>query len=202
MQPVENNHPARDFVDAADVRGEFLYRKDGYICMYLRVYPYNLELMSREERQAKTDNLAATSKDDRKDFDYFTLPREIDMDKYKQLLKEKHQNEMNIGKRHLLNMMMEQCARIVMSRDNYEHQHFIKVWQLANRTNHRSVEETLSERMKGFEARYRGVGINCEILQESEIIKLCNLFGNNLQASYENVDDNVLYAPLPFMKTD
>lgn len=199
MEKIQKEQTVRDFVDAADVRREYLYRKDGYIMMYLRVYPYNLELMGREERRAKTDNLTATFKDDRKDFDYFTLPREIDMDKYKQLLKEKHQQEMNIGKRHLLNMMMEQCAKIVMNRDNYEHQHFIKIWQLANKTNRKSVEEALSERMKGFEARYKGVGIHCEILQESEIIKLCNLFGNNLQAGYENVDNNVLYAPIPFL---
>ena len=29
--------PARDFIDAADVRGIYLYRKDGYIFSYLRV---------------------------------------------------------------------------------------------------------------------------------------------------------------------
>ena len=34
--------PARDFIDAADVRGIYLYRKDGYIFSYLRVLPFNL----------------------------------------------------------------------------------------------------------------------------------------------------------------
>ena len=41
-------HSVRDFMDAADVRGIFLYRKDGYILTYLRIYPYNLNLKSRE----------------------------------------------------------------------------------------------------------------------------------------------------------
>lgn len=205
MKTEKNEVPVRrdvtrDFVDAADVRGQFLYRKDGYIVTYLRVYPYNLELLSQGERQGKADNLAATAKDDRKDFDYFSLPREVDLDKYKQLLKEKHMQEMNIGKRHILNNMMEQCARIVMGGENYEHQHFIKIWQLANQTNRKNVEDTLGERIKGFETRYRSVGIQCEILQEADIIKLCNLFGNNLQASYE-VYDNAMFSPVPFMKT-
>ena len=200
MQMNEKKETVRDFIDAADVKGQFLYRKDGYILMYLRIYPYNLELMSHEERQGKTDNLAATFKDDRKDFDYFTLPREVDMDKYKQNLKEKHMQEMKIGRRHLLNIMMEQCAHIVMSGENYEHQHFIKIWQQANQTNRRNIEEALGERMKGFETRYKSVGIHCEILKESDIIKLCNLFGNNLQASYEITDENVMFSPVAFLK--
>lgn len=192
----------RDFVDAADVKGQFLYRKDGYILTYLRIFPYNLDLLSHGEQQGMSENLAATAKDDRKDFDYFSLPREVDLDKYKQLLKEKHMQEMNIGKRHMLNIMLEHCARIVMGGENYEHQHFVKIWQPANRTNRKNVEETLAERIKSFETRYKSVGIQCEILQEAEIIKLCNLFGNNLQAGYEVYDDNVMFSPIPFIKTE
>ena len=99
MQQVEKKLTVRDFVDAADVRGQFLYRKDGYILTYLRIFSYNLELMTEEARKGVTDNLAATFKEDRKDFSYFSLPREIDLDKYKINLKERYQEEMVIGDR-------------------------------------------------------------------------------------------------------
>lgn len=189
-----NEHAVRDFVDAADVKGMYLYRKDGCIVTYLRVYPYNLNLMSREERKAVTERLAASFTDDRKDFVYFSLPREIDMDKYKNLLKERYHAQMNLGKRRIIAAMMEQCAEISTNGENFEHQHFIKIWK--NGSNRLALEEALKDRMRDFEGRYRAVGIKCEILTESEIVKLCNLFGNSLQASYEPTDDSALYSPI------
>lgn len=199
MKEVERKSSVRDFVDAADVRGIFLYRKDGYILTYLRIYPFNLELMGKEERTGVTNNLSATFKDDRKDWDYFSLPREIDMDKYKINLKERYQQEMVIGRRQLLNMMMGQCADLIMNGENYEHQHFIGIWRLGSVSNRTKIEEELASRIKEFETRYRNVGIECEILQESEIVKLCNLFGNSLHASHELVDESTLYSPIMIM---
>ena len=192
----EKKKNIRDWMGVADIRGQYLYRKDGYILTYLRIYPYNLELMTTEARRGVTNQLAATFKEDRKDFDYFSLPREIDMDKYKTSLKERYQNEIVIGKRRLLNMMMEQCASLIMSGENYEHQHFLRIWGLGSAADRSRVEEALAGRIKEFEVRYKQAGIDCEILQESDIVKLCNMFGNSVFAGHELTDDNTLYAPL------
>ena len=189
-----NNLSARDFVDATDIKGIFLYRKDGYVLTYLRIYPFNLNLKSKPERQALTKNLSSSFNDDRKDFTYFTLPRELDLDKYKKLLKQKYSGELDIGKRHILSNMMLECARLSTSGENFEHQHFIKIWKKG--TDKINVEADLLERLTDFKTRYRNVGIECEILQEPDIIKLCNLFGNSLQASFENVDKNAMYTPM------
>lgn len=199
MLQEERKSTVRDFLDAVDIRGQFLYRRDGYILTYLRIYSFNLELLSRDARKGKTDSLTATFKDDRKDFDYFSLPREIDMDKYKINLKKQYQQEVDIGKRRLINMMMEQCAGLIMNGENYEHQHFIRIWQLGSSATKAKVEESLATRIKEFETRYKNVGIECEILQESEIVKLCNLFGNSIHASHEVVDPSTLYSPIMIM---
>lgn len=95
----ENKMSVRDFVDAADVKGNFLYRKDGVILAYLRIYFFNIELMNQAERRALSNKLAAQFKADRKDFVYTTLPREVDMDKYRQSLKERHGSEIDLGRR-------------------------------------------------------------------------------------------------------
>ena len=63
--------PTRDFVDAADVRGMFLYRKDGVILAYLRIHFYNLDLLETEAKRGKADTLTAEFKEDGKDFTYF-----------------------------------------------------------------------------------------------------------------------------------
>lgn len=196
MIKEEFSSSVRNFIDAADIKGQFLYRKDGYILTFLRIYPFNLELLSKEERKALTDNLTATFKSDRKDFVYFSLPREVDLDKYKQDLKNRYQQEMNLGRRQLLNMMMMQCARKIMSGDNYEHQHYIKIWKLGSIGTKINTEDALSERIHEFETRYQSIGIQCELLQESEIVKLCNLYGNSVYATTEIVDESTMYSPI------
>lgn len=200
MKSQENDMSVRDFIDAADVKGIYLYRKDGYICTYLRMFNFNLDLLKKEEKQGKTDALSASSRDDRRDFDYISLPREVDLDKYKQTLLNKHSRELKIGKRHLLSKMMKQCAQISMGGKDYEHYQCIKIWQLADQKTRKNVEEALGERIKSFEAKYKAVGIDCEILQESEMIKLCNMFGNNIQSSSDANRELPLFEPIPFLK--
>lgn len=189
-----NNDHVRDFIDAADVRNIFLYRKDGYILSYLRIFPYNLNLKSQEERRVETDRLTAKFKNNRKDFTYFTLPRELDLDNYKDLLKDKYNQAMNIGQRHIIAAMMGQCANITTDGRNYEHQHFIRIWE--KRDDPAKAEVELRERITDFKIRYQEAEIKCKILEEREILKLCNLYGNSLQASYENVEETSSYTPI------
>lgn len=185
---------ARDFIDAEDVKGNFLYRKDGYVLGFLRVYFFNLNLKSQPERRGLTEILTSSFKDDRRDFDYFTLPREIDLDKYKDLLKSMHSDTVDLGKRHILAKMMLEGARLSMSGKNFEHQHFIRLW--SKDKSRERAEDEVRERLKDFKARYASVDIVTHILGEQEIIKLCNLFGNSLQASYERSENNSIYTPI------
>lgn len=75
-----------------------------------------------------------------------------------------------------------------------KHQHFIKIWKKNH--NKAAAEDDLKDRIEDFRARYQAAGIQCEVLQEQEIVKLCNLYGNSLQASFENVDESTLYTPV------
>lgn len=187
--------PTRDFVDAVDVKGIYLYRKDGYILSYLRVYSFNLDLLPLEDKRAKTDMQAAGFKEDGKAFVYFTLPREIDLDRYKENLKKRYKRADTIGKRHLIENDMEQCAELTTNGENYEHQHFIRIWKQGS-SDRVNAENELKDRINDFKRLYRNVGIKAEILQEQEIVKLCNLFGNSLQASFENVEASTMYTPI------
>lgn len=198
MATEETLMTVRDFIDAKDVKGIYLYRKDGHVLGYLRVYFFNLNLKSKPEKRGITDILTSSFKDDRKDFDYFTLPREIDLDKYKDLLKGMHTNTVDLGKRHILAKMMLEGARLSMSGQNYEHQHFIRIW--SRDKSRERAEDEVRERLKDFRARYAAVDITTKILEEQDIIKLCNLFGNSLQASFERADNNRMYEPIMQME--
>ena len=36
---------ARDFTNVKDIQGNLLYTRDGYVIGYLRIYPFNLDLL-------------------------------------------------------------------------------------------------------------------------------------------------------------
>lgn len=196
MDKVQN---ARDFTTVKDIKDNFLYTTDGYLIGYLRIYPYNLDLLSIEDKNIKTQTLS-TAFNDKKDFCYCTFPREVDLDNYKNFLKSCYQQELqDIGKRRILAIMIKKAQELSTSGENFEHQHFIKLWCKIG-TNINDATHELQQRLEDFKSRYSLVGIETEILKEDEIIKLCNLFGNSQQVSYETVDSNTLYTFIPQIK--
>ena len=187
---------ANELVNVKDIKGSFLYTKDGYVFGYLQIYPYNLDLVSMEERRAKTNAQSMSFDGDRKDFVYQTFPREIDLDRYKDHLKRQYQSEIeSVGRRRLLAEMLLEAIALSSSGENYEHQHYIKLWKKVG-SQAGDAEGELKERLEEFRERYGMIGIHAEILGYEQIIKLCNLFGNSGQISNEIVDDNPYYTPL------
>ena len=186
----------KEFMGVKDIRGCFLYRTDDLIIAYLRVYFLNLDLLSDEDRSSKTETLTHMFEGDRKNFVYEAYPREIDLDKYKTELKDRYKAELNhIGKRHILTMMLNEAVELASNGENFEHVHFIKLWTAAGR-NRLDREKELKERLNDFQKRYAAVGIRTEILNEQEIIKMCSLYGNAVQAVYDVPVKNTLYEQI------
>ena len=176
---------ANDFVNVKDIRGNILYTRDGLMFGYIKISPYNLDLLSYEDKQLLAHRLAVSFEDDRKDFVYCSYPREIDLDSYKDFLKERRRQEMtSIGRKRILEEMLQASNEISNSGENFEHQHYIKIWD-DYRTEVRNCEYDFLERLQSFRDRYNNAGIQAEILGEKEIIKLCNLFANPRQAAYD-----------------
>lgn len=191
MNREEN--PCRDFIEAVDVKGEYLYRRDGYIISYLRILPFNLDLLSDAEKTALAENITSKIKTNRKDFVYVSFPREVDLDSYKKHIKEMHRQQTEIGRKTILSYMMKQANDLTLG-GNYEHQHFLRIWE--KNSKRETAEENVKERINLFKSIYEENGIKCEILSEKEIVKLCNLFGNALQANFEKTPDNAQYTPI------
>ena len=186
-----------EFMGVKDIRGCFLYRTDGYIMAYLRVYFLNLDLLSDEDRRAKTEALTHSFEGERKNFVYEAYPREIDLDRYKNELKNRYKEELNhIGKRHVLTMMLNEAIELASNGENFEHVHFIKLWAAPGGRNRLDTEKELKERLADFQKRYAAVGVRTEILDEQEIIKVCSLYGNAVQAVYEVPVNNMLYEQI------
>lgn len=201
---------ANEFVNVKDVRDIFLYTKDDYVIdtvsgkyvfVYLRIFPFNIDLLSEEEKAVLTNKISAEFDGDRKNFEYDSLPRELDLDKYKNFLKEKRVQEIeNLGKKHIIDELLIQATIYSSNHENYEHQQYYKLWQEINQyTSKAQAEAELRERIIRIYDIYKNAEIECEILQEKDIIKLCNLYSNSRSANYDIVSSSMLQPEIPII---
>lgn len=192
---------ANQFVNVSDIKGNFLYTKDNMVFGYLRIHPFNKDLLSKEELRSKTQILTSSFESDRKNFSYFAMQREIDLDGQKKDLERRYRSELSsVGTRHLLKIMIDELTVLSTSGQNYEHQHYIKLWDTYTSSNRPEVEADLRVRLNDFKGRYEAVGISAEILEQQDIIKVCSLFASAAQAPFLQVGKNTRYEPMVRLK--
>lgn len=197
----EKTVTANEFVNVKDIKDTFLYTKDNYVLCYLRIYYFNLDLLAKEDQRNLTKRLAAEFDGDRKDFAYCTLPRELDLDKYKNFLKQKRIEETeSLGKKHIIDAMLKKATGLSSDHENYEHMHYYKMWKQINEYVSKPVAEAeLKERIMRLRNIYLSASIPCEIFSEREIIKLCNLYSNIMSGGFE-VPGNLLLPDIPLLR--
>lgn len=183
VQLTPQQKTANEMVNVRDIKDIFLYTKNGYLICYLNTGNINIDLLSEEELEVVTQRQAMSFEGDKNNFDYFTLPSQVNLDPTKEYLKFKHQETEDLGKRKGLNLMLREVAYLSTSGENFEHQHYIKIWKRIG-SNLKDTQKELSIRINEFRDRYMAAGNACEILKETEIIKMCQLFGNPQQAPY------------------
>lgn len=189
-----------ELVNVKDIKGSHLFTKDGYVIGYLLIHHYNLDLVSEEEMEAKTDAASSSFDGDRKDWVYQSFPREANLDGYKEYLKNVYKSEMeDVGKRRIVGEMIREAVNLTTSGENYDHQHYIKIWKKLG-SNPADTLQLLRERLEEFKERYDMIGVKTEILKYEQIIKLCNLYGNASQVPYESISSNSFYTPIPQLR--
>ena len=190
---------ANELVNVMDIDDKFLYTKDGYIISFLKIGNINMELLGRDELKSLTMRLALSFEGDRGDFDYFTLPSQVNLDPNKEYLWNKHQETEDVGQRKGIDLMLQEMTRLSTSGENYEHQHYLKIWRRIG-TNIKDAQNEQYVRLTEFRDRYRMAGISCEIVKEREIIRMCNVFGNPLQAPFTSGKISRYGEAIPIMK--
>lgn len=186
---------ANEYTDVRDINKNVLYTKSGNMLGYLRLYPYNIDLLSKNEKASICNSLTAEMKPETDPFTVYSIPRTVDMDEYINFLITAYDNEMSNGKRKmLLNAMINDATDTVMNGQNFEHQFFIKAWEKSDKKNARA---NMEERLNDFNKRFGSVQNETKRLDDIEILKLCNLFGNSNTAAFENYDENIYYTPVP-----
>lgn len=186
---------ANEETDVKDIRNNMLFTKSGYIVGFLRLYPINIDLLSESEKVSLCTTLTATFKPEKQPFVMYVIPRTVDMELYLNNLSDLYDQEISdVNRKKILRGMIREASDKVMNGNNFEHQYYIKVWETYN-VNDTNLEHKINERLKNFEVRYQTVGIQTKRLEDTEIIRLCNLFNNSNTAVFENYETGI-YHPI------
>lgn len=195
---TEAKETANEITDVRDIVRNLLITKTGYKIGFLRLFTINIDLLTKNEKKSKCNTLTAEFKPEKEPFILYSIPRTIDMDTYLTFLEKKYDNEMSNPKRKmLLNAMIGEATEKVMNGQNYEHQFYIKTWEKEDKKN---CDRILEDRLNDFRTRFNSIQNDTKRIDDIEIIKLCNLFGNSNTAVLEEYNENTQYEPFPLIQ--
>lgn len=174
-----------EFVDVKDIKRNLLYTKSGYMIAFLKLLPINITLLDKRELKQLTTELTSRIKAEKEIFSFLVIPRSADLDRYLFFLEEKIESEItSINKRNLLNAMVRSANN--KSGQNFEHIFYLIIRDKVGN------ENKLNERMTEFENYYNSIGNAFERVNDSEILKICNLFTNGIISLDE--ENNLYYT--------
>ncbi len=182
-QEIKNQHQvtAQEFVNVKDIHDRFLYTRDGQIIAYIKIHPISIDLFSDSEKEQICRVLTAELSSLQNSFKFLAVSRPVDItpliNEYTELLSETTDQKQ---KELLRNEMME-ISNYATSGEVIERNFFIMVW----RKYREGIEQDLIKECREMIQKYENANIQCELIEEPEIIRLCNLINNPAYSYYE-----------------
>ena len=194
LKKNKNNLPeeqtANLFLGIKDIQKNYLYTIDGYVLSYLKVYPKNLKLLSKEEQMLHAKKLSSELVTEGKAFKLYLTNRPVDVtamnDFQSSLMEKERDNQKNL----LLELRKNSLNNLALTGQSLEGEIFIIIWE--KETDY--VEDNLNKRINDLSLKLTNAGYQTEILEEKDIIQLCNSYTNIATAYTEGTDyeDNIM----------
>jgi len=183
---------ANEFINVKDICGNFLYTRDDLALCYLKLTPISIDLYSKTEKRNIVRTLTAEMSGTQFPFKFIAVSRPIDISP---LISELHSMLMtsDAKQRELLRAEMIEMSNFAMGGDIVERQFYIVLWDKAQD----GVERELMNRARLMSENFSSCKVPCEILQQQDIVRLCNLVNN---PSYTHIEDNSFEAAIPLIE--
>ena len=190
--PAAATATANEFINVKDICGSFLYTRDGLMLCYLKLTPISIDLYSKTEKRNIVRTLTAEMSGTQFPFKFIAVSRPIDISP---LLTELHSLLMTSDskQRELLRAEMAEMSNFAMGGDIVERQFYIVMWDKAID----GAERELLNRARLMAENFGGSKISCEILNQQDIVRLCNLVNN---PSYTHIEDSSFEAAIPLIE--
>ena len=186
---------AQDFVNVKDIKDKFLYTRDGKIISYIQINPIDINLLSKREKQSLASTLTAELTFERKTFKFIAVSRPVDisplLNEYQNIIS----TSKDIKQKELLRHEMYSVSNFALSGEVVERQFHIMIWEEYEE----GIERDLLKRAMDFVSKLESSSIKCSILNQSKIVRLCNLINN---PAYINTEGTSFKMEMPFLKIE
>lgn len=157
-----------------DVRGDFLYTKDGNIWQFIKVMPISTALMTETEKEQITMRMTREISPTNVPFKILFLSRPTDVRQLVEYYEGIKANTVNTKKRTNLTKTIQYFSQMVTTGSVIERQTFIALWT----SKEIKTEEDLYSKTIEFRNALAGAGVNCNICDDTDIINMLGLFYN------------------------
>lgn len=181
---------ANRFLNIKDIQGNFLYTIDGKVLAYLKIYPKNCKLMSKEEQKNHAQILIRNFASELKPFKLYFTNRPVNLQRNQDYQAELMDKEKNALKFSLQGKRSRSFGNLSVRGKALESEIYLIVWG----ENTEYIEQELIKRLNDLKMKFTNSGYRTEILEERLIIQLVNSYTNPDVAYVENQD--YLESPL------
>lgn len=191
----KSKETAQDFVNVKDIKDKFLYTRDEKIIIYIQINPIDINLISKREKQSLSRTLTAELTSERKTFKFIAVSRPVDISplltEYQNILS----NTTNQKQKELLRQEMYSISNFALSGEVVERQFYIMIWE----DYEEGIERDILKRGIEFLSKLEGSGVKSSILNQSKIVRLCNLINN---PAYVNLEGTSFDVEMPILKVE
>lgn len=191
LQADEEQKTANEFVNVKDIKGKFLYTRDGLILCYLKINPISIDLFSKSEKSIIIKQLAANMSSIQYPFKFIAVSRPVDISplisELSELLTTSDPKQKELLKQEILEM-----STFALSGEVVERQFYVVIWDKSEQ----GAEKDLLVKAKDFASNFTDNGIGCDVLEQQDIVRLCNLINN---PAYMHLEDTSFERSIPIL---
>lgn len=188
---AEDRQSANEFVNVKDIKGKYLYTRDNLVLCYLKINPISIDLFSKGEKQQLIRQLTANMSGIQHPFKFLAVSRPVDITP---LISELSADlaTSDPKQKELLKQEILEMTTFALSGEVVERQFYIVLWEKAED----GAEKDLLVKAKDFAGNFSDCGIGCDILEQQDIVRLCNLVNN---PAYMHLEDTDFSPSIPIM---
>lgn len=188
---ADDQKTANEFVNVKDIKGKYLYTRDQLVLCYLKINPISIDLFSKSEKQQLVKQLTANMSGIQHPFKFLAVSRPVDItpliSELSAALATSDPKQKELLKQEILEM-----TTFALSGEVVERQFYIVLWEKADE----GAEKELLVKAKDFAGNLGDCGIGCEILEQQDIVRLCNLINN---PAYMHLEDTDFTPSIPIL---
>ncbi len=183
-------------INILDIKNNVIYTKDNNLIMALKIYSINMQLFSRRELNQKVKEITNELAGDLQELKFFSISRPVDVTGLIDSLRETLNDSDKQKQKNLLKQNIKETVRLTVTGDVVERQNFITI----STKNTDIAEKELQKQAMDLSNKFSNCGIKTEILNEQELIQLCN---STLNINFAFKEDNdEVEDRIPYLKIE